>query len=74
MRESEKRYRTVFETTGSATVIIKNDETISLANSTFEDLSGYSKEEIEDKISLINDKWKKVWGVMGEKEYGLGGA
>jgi hypothetical protein len=32
------------------------------------------KEEIEDKISLINDKWKKVWGVMGEKEYGLGGA
>ena len=32
------------------------------------------KEEIEDKISLMNDKWKKVWGVMGEKEYGLGGA
>ena len=49
LRESEKRYRTVFETTGSATVIIKDDETISLANSTFEDLSGYSKEEIENK-------------------------
>ena len=32
------------------------------------------KEEIEDKISLMNDKRKKVWGVMGEKEYGLGGA
>ena len=42
LRESEKRYRTVFETTGSATVIIKDDETISLANSTFENLSGYS--------------------------------
>ena len=52
LRESEKRYRTVFETTGSATVIIKDDETISLANSTFEDLSGYSKEEIEDKKTL----------------------
>ena len=32
------------------------------------------KEEIEDKISQLNDKWKRVWGVMGEKEYGLGGA
>lgn len=49
LRESEKRYRTVFETTGSATVIIKDDETISLANSTFEDLSGYSKDEVEGK-------------------------
>jgi PAS domain S-box-containing protein len=51
LRESEERYRTVFETTGSATVIIKDDETISLANSTFEDLSGYSKEEVESKKS-----------------------
>jgi PAS domain S-box-containing protein len=49
LRESEKRYRTVFETTGSATVIIEDDETISLANSTFESLSGYSKKEIEGK-------------------------
>jgi PAS domain S-box-containing protein len=49
LRESEERYRTVFETTGSATVIIEDDETISLANSTFEDLSGYSKEDIEGK-------------------------
>ena len=49
LRESEERYRTVFETTGSATVIIEDDETISLANTTFEDLSGYSKEDIEGK-------------------------
>ena len=49
LRQSEKRYRTVFETTGSATVIIEDDETISLANSTFEDLSGYTKEELEGK-------------------------
>ncbi len=32
------------------------------------------KNEIEDKISQINDKWKTVWGVMGEPEYGVGGA
>jgi len=49
LRESEERYRTVFETTGSATVIIEDDKTISLANTTFENLSGYSKDEIEGK-------------------------
>jgi len=32
------------------------------------------KEGIEEKICQLNDKWKRVWGVMGEKEYGLGGA
>jgi hypothetical protein len=32
------------------------------------------KEEIEDKISQMKDKWKSVWGAMGDKEYGIGGA
>ena len=32
------------------------------------------KDEIDGKISQINDKWKDVWGVMGETEYGIGGA
>ena len=32
------------------------------------------KDEIDDKISRINDGWKNVWGVMGESEYGVGGA
>ena len=49
LRESEERYRTVFETTGTATIIIEPDETISLSNSTFEEFSGYSKEEMEGK-------------------------
>ena len=52
LRESKERYKTVFETTGTATVIIEDDKTISLANSTFEDLSGYSKEEIEGKKKM----------------------
>jgi PAS domain S-box-containing protein len=52
LRQSKERYKTVFETTGTATVIIEDDKTISLANSTFVDLSGYSKEEIE---------WEKKW-------------
>ena len=35
---------------------------------------GGQKDEIDGKISQINDGWKKVWGVMGEPEYGVGGA
>jgi len=54
LRESEEKYRTVFETTGTATVLIENDGTISLANTEFERLSGYTKEEIENGM-----KWTK---------------
>ena len=32
------------------------------------------KDEIDSKISQIDDKWKEVWGVLGEAEYGVGGA
>ncbi|MDD1682044.1 MAG: PAS domain S-box protein, partial [Methanoregula sp.] len=49
LRESEQKYRTVFETTGTATVLIENDGIISLANSEFERLSGYPKDEIENR-------------------------
>jgi len=51
IRESENFYRTLFETTGAATIIIEKDTTISLANSGFARLSGYSKEELEGKRS-----------------------
>ena len=45
--ESEVLYRTVFETTGTAMMIVDEDATISLINSEFEKLSGYRKEEVE---------------------------
>jgi hypothetical protein len=32
------------------------------------------REKIEGQVSLMKDKWKEVWGAMGEKEYGVGGA
>ncbi|RLF92898.1 hypothetical protein DRN45_06485, partial [Thermococci archaeon] len=50
LRESEEKYRTTFENTGTAMAILEKDATISLANSRFEKLSGYSKEEIEGKM------------------------
>lgn len=46
---SREKYQTIFENTGTAMVIIREDTTITLANREFERLSGYSKEEIEGK-------------------------
>jgi len=50
-KRSEEYYKAIFEHTGTATVIIGGDTTISLANSQFAKLSGYSREEIEGKKS-----------------------
>ncbi len=49
--ESENRYRAIFENTGTATIIVEENTIISLANSEFEKFVGYSKGEIEGKIS-----------------------
>ena len=49
LRESEARYRGVFNNTGTATVIIEDDMTISMCNAEFERLCGYPREEIEGK-------------------------
>jgi PAS domain S-box-containing protein len=53
LRESEKKYRTIFENTGTAMVIIEEDRSLSLVNTEFENLTGYSKEETENKKSWI---------------------
>jgi PAS domain S-box-containing protein len=50
LRASEEKYRVVFETTGTAIIIVK-DDIISMINTEFEKLSGYSKEEVEGKKS-----------------------
>ncbi|RLD63712.1 MAG: hypothetical protein DRJ01_03070 [Bacteroidetes bacterium] len=49
LRESEQKYRTIFENTGTATIIIEEDKIISLVNSKFENLTGYTSEEVEGK-------------------------
>jgi PAS domain S-box-containing protein len=55
LRESEALYRTIFETTGTATMIIEEDMTISLANTVFETLSGSPKAYWEGK-----KKWTEI--------------
>jgi len=54
LAESEEKYRTVFENTGTATMIVEEDMTISMVNTQFNKLSGYSKREIENKMEWTN--------------------
>jgi len=59
LAESENLYRTIFETTGTATVIIEEDKTLSLINAEFEKLTGYRKEDWEGKrtwVDLIDER------------------
>jgi len=50
LKESEERYHTIFENTGTAIMVIEEDMTISMINSQAEILIGYTKEEIENKM------------------------
>ncbi|MDY7035738.1 MAG: PAS domain S-box protein [Thermodesulfobacteriota bacterium] len=49
LKDSERRYRTIFETTGTAMCILEENKIISMANKEFERLTGYSKDEIIGK-------------------------
>ena len=51
LRESEEMYRTIFESTGTPAIMVDEDTTVSLANTEFERLSGYSSQELEGKVS-----------------------
>lgn len=53
LKESEIRYRTIFENTGTATIIIDENNVITLANREFELLAGHSRSEIEGKKSWV---------------------
>jgi two-component system, cell cycle sensor histidine kinase and response regulator CckA len=66
LRDSEMRYRTIFETTGTAMLIVEEDTSISLANSEFAKLSGYSREELEGRRSWTEFYVKDDLGRMEE--------
>lgn len=67
LKESEKWYRTIFETTASATMVIEEDTTVSFVNKAFEEGIGYSKEEVEGKKSWTDFVAEKDLAIM--KEY-----
>jgi len=51
LKESETRYRTIFENTGTAMVIIEEDTTVGFANNEFFRLTGYSQDDIDSRKS-----------------------
>ncbi len=63
LKESELAYKTIFENTGTATAIINQQNIISLSNTEFEKLTGYSKKEIEGS--------KKWTDFVHEEDMGL---
>jgi PAS domain S-box-containing protein len=82
--ESEKAYRTIFEHTGTAMMIIDEDKTISLINTKCEQLSGYSKDELEGKrkwtefivpedlqkmVHYNDERWKPQGNVPSQYEF-----
>jgi PAS domain S-box-containing protein/putative nucleotidyltransferase with HDIG domain len=50
LKVSEENYRTLFENTGTAMLVIEEDMVSSMVNTQCEKLTGYSKEEIENKM------------------------
>jgi len=50
IRLSEANYRTLFEVGGTATAILTREGTLTLINTRFERLSGYSKAEVENRM------------------------
>ena len=70
LKDSEARYRALFNSTGAATVIYGPDNVLLLVNSGYEKLSGYSRAEVEgrmrwtdfvheDDLSFMLDKYSR---------------
>jgi PAS domain S-box-containing protein len=49
LKESESRYRAIFENTGTAMAIILTDGTLHMVNRGFETVTGFSRQELEGK-------------------------
>lgn len=64
LMESEEQYRTIFESTATANIIVEENMIIRLANSNFEKITGYSKQELEGKMSwahfVVNEDLDKM--------------
>ncbi|MGM0451771.1 MAG: diguanylate cyclase [Thermodesulfobacteriota bacterium] len=52
LQESELRYRSLFENTGTATILVEKNMRISMANTKFSELTGYDKAQVTDQKRL----------------------
>jgi PAS domain S-box-containing protein len=78
LRESEERYRAIFENTGTATFLFEADTMISLVNAEFEKLSNYYRTEIEGKMSwteiVFEDDLERLLGYHRQRSSHEGNA
>ncbi len=54
LKESEERYRTVFESTGTAMCIVDTDASITFLNQEFERITGYGSDELVGKTNFTD--------------------
>jgi PAS domain S-box-containing protein len=54
LKKGEERYRSVFENAGLPMVIIEDSLLISMVNDRFVEMSGYEKDEIEDRMAFTD--------------------
>ena len=59
LKKNERKYRSVFENTGTATFIIEDDMTISKVNTKVEDMTGFARAKIEGKMKTTDLVSKK---------------
>jgi PAS domain S-box-containing protein len=63
-RRAEEKYRSIFQNTGTATILIEADLTLSMVNENASRLLGYPQEDIEGKMKtsdfIKGDNFKKV--------------
>lgn len=52
--QAEKKYRRIFNHSGSPSIIVDQDFSISMANPKFEDLTGYARTDIEGRMQWID--------------------
>ena len=64
LRESESKYRTIFETTGTAMMIVEEDAGISLVNNEFVRMFGYSGEEVAGRKNIREFVFDEDWPVI----------
>ncbi len=53
LKDSESRYKAIFESTGSSLLIVESDFTITLVNKEFEFFSGYDGDELKNQKNLF---------------------
>jgi PAS domain S-box-containing protein len=64
LKESEIFYRTLFENTGTASIILDDSSNIIMCNTQCEELTGYSKEELMGNQCLKNIVSKKYYDTL----------